>query len=81
MKMAWYWWVFLGLSIGVFVLDLVLELTGRRTISEIVEDLPIPNWVWYALSGAGYVVVFLLMGPAIAALCLAFWLFGHFSQV
>jgi len=81
MKVQWYWWVFFGVSIGVIILDLVLELMGRRTLSQIVEDLPIHNGVWYGLSLAGFVLLFFLVSPLASVVWLVAWLFGHFAQI
>jgi hypothetical protein len=81
LNIQWYWWVFFGLSIGVIILDLVLELTGRRTLSQIVESLPIPNWVWYTLSAVGFVTLFFVVSPISAVVFLVAWLLGHFAQI
>jgi len=81
MKIQWYWWIFFGVSIGVIILDLVLELTGRRTLSQIVESLPIHNGVWYGLSLAGFVLLFFLVSPLASVVFLVAWLLGHFSEV
>jgi len=78
--MSWYWYFAYALAMGAIVFDLLLELRGRKTISEYVWESGIPQWVWYALGLVLFNLAFWLISGWVAFLVLAGWLLGHFAR-
>ena len=74
------WYVGYGIAGVVIAFDAYLEFSGKKSLSEYVWDAPIPNWIWYVGALVGLNLVFWLVSPVTAAMCLGFWLVGHFSQ-
>jgi hypothetical protein len=77
--MAWYWYVGWGVAHGVFIFDLWLDRTGRRTISEYVWDVKLPGTVMYVASVAVLNGFFWGVAAGVVAGFLTGWLMGHFS--
>ena len=71
--------VYYGVAHAVFAYDLYLDQTGRKTLTDRVFDLDIPNWTFYAVSLVGFNLCFWLGSPELSGVFLAAWLLGHFS--
>lgn len=76
--MAWY--IGYGLAHVLFLVDLYLEISKRKTISRYVHNGPISNSVFYVASIVAFNATFWLVSPVSAGLALGFWLLGHFSK-
>lgn len=74
------WYIGYGLVHVLFLVDLYLEISKRKTLSRYVCNGPIPSSVFYVASIAAFNATFWLVSPASAGLALGFWLLGHFSK-
>lgn len=74
------WYIGYGLAHILFLVDLCLETSKRKTISRYVRNGPIPSYVFYITSIAAFNATFWLVSPMSAGLALGFWLLGHFSK-
>jgi len=78
--MKWYWFVLYGLAGAVMIFDFVLELKGKKTLSEYVWQSSIPNWLWYILILVLLNAIFWFVSPWVAGLVLLGSLLGHFAR-
>ena len=80
--MEWYYWAGAAVTTAGIITDLVLELMGRKTLSQYAVDSFIPNWVWYVLGIGLLAGTFLLIVPTwFSGLVLLAWLSGHLAKV
>ena len=73
------WTAAWAIANGIFVLDLILELTDRTTISEWVwgHTPKSKRWTWYVGAVVGFNGLCLLVSGPVAMAFLGGWLMAH----